>query len=99
VTYVIRLRAEAESDLFDAAAWYERQRKGLGQEFVDAIERAFDRISDNPLQFPVMGRGIRRALLSRFPFGVFFRIEPEQVTVLAVLHASRHPARWRERSP
>jgi plasmid stabilization system protein ParE len=98
MTHVIRLRAEAEDDIYEAAAWYESQRLRLGHDFLDAIEASFARISENPLQFPVLYRGTRRALLSRFPFGVFFRVESEDVVVLAVMHASRNPVRWRERT-
>jgi plasmid stabilization system protein ParE len=98
MTHVIRLRAEAEDDIYEAAAWYESQRLRLGHDFLDAIEASFARISENPLQFPVLYRGTRRALLSRFPFGVFFRVESENVVVLAVMHASRNPVRWRERT-
>ncbi len=95
MTRVVSLRAEAEVELSEAASWYERQRSGLGQAFLKAIEQALDRISDNPLQFPMVHRNVRRALPTRFPFGVFFRVRREHVIVLAVLHASRSPARWK----
>jgi plasmid stabilization system protein ParE len=98
MTFVVRLRAEAENDIQDAAVWYESQRVRLGHDFLDAIEASFTRISENPLQFPVLYRGTRRALLSRFPFGVFFRAEGQTIVVLAVMHASRNPIRWRERT-
>ena len=98
MTSVLRLREEAENDIHDAAGWYESQRIQLGHEFLDEIEALFSRISENPLQFPILYRGIRRALLSRFPFGVFFRVEDERIVVLAVMHASRNPVRWRDRT-
>jgi plasmid stabilization system protein ParE len=98
MTFVIRLRVEAENDIHDASVWYESQRLLLGHDFLDAVETAFSRISENPLQFPILYRGTRRALLSRFPFGVFFRLNGQTIIVLAVLHASRNPARWRDRT-
>jgi plasmid stabilization system protein ParE len=98
MTFVVRLRAEAESDIQDAAVWYESQRLCLGHDFLDAAEASFARISENPLQFPILYRSARRALLSRFPFGVFFRIEGQTIVVLAVMHASRNPVRWRDRT-
>lgn len=94
----IRLRTEAENDIYEAASWYENQRVQLGHEFLDAIEASFSRISQNPLQFPILYRDTRRALLSRFPFGVFFKLEERRIVVLAVMHASRNPVRWRERT-
>jgi len=98
MTFTIRLRAEAENDVQEAAVWYESQRLRLGHDFLDAVEASFNRISENPLQFPVLHRGTRRALLSRFPFGVFFRVNGQTIIVLAVLHASRNPSRWRDRT-
>jgi plasmid stabilization system protein ParE len=89
MTFVVRLRA---------AVWYESQRSRLGHEFLDAAEELFARISENPLQFPILYRGTRRALLPRFPFGVFFRVQEHTVVVLAVMHASRSPNRWRDRT-
>ncbi len=95
---VIRLRTEAENDIFEAASWYEGQRSGLGHDFLDAIESIFQLIAEHPLQYPVMHRKTRRALLSRFPFGAYFRMEKEDIVVVAVMHASRNPVRWRERT-
>lgn len=98
MTFVVRLRAEAESDIHDASVWYESQRLLLGHDFLDAVEASFARISENPLQFPILYRDTRRALLPRFPFGVFFRTEGQTIVVLAVMHASRNPVRWRDRT-
>ncbi len=44
----VHLRPEAEADIEDAASWYDRQRKGLGQEFLDDVLVALDTISENP---------------------------------------------------
>jgi len=69
---VIRLRTEAENDIYEAASWYESQRLGLGHDFLDATEATFQLITEHPLQYPAMHRNTRRALLSRFPFGAYF---------------------------
>jgi plasmid stabilization system protein ParE len=98
MTLAIRLRAEAENDIRDATVWYESQRLRLGHDFLDAVEALFTRISENPLQFPVVYRGTRRALLSRFPFGIYFRVKVQNIVVLAVMHASRSPVHWRGRT-
>lgn len=79
MTFSVRLRAEAENDIHDAAVWYESQRLRLGHDFLDAVEASFTRISESPLQFPILYRDTRRALLSRFPFGVFFRVEGQTI--------------------
>ncbi len=98
MTLEVRLRPEAELDLADAATWYEEQRKGLGHEFLDEILASLSSISNAPLMFPVLHRETRRALIRRFPFAVYFRIEPTAIVVLAVMHGSRDPRHWKKRT-
>jgi hypothetical protein len=90
----LRVRPEAELDVFEAAAWYERERTGLGVAFVQTIRRVFSRIERAPLQFPLVTTDVRRAILGRFPFGIFFFVEERASTVIAVMHLHRHPRAW-----
>jgi len=92
------LLPRAEVDLVDAAIWYENEREGLGPAFEADSDRLVSRIEWSPFQFPEIDPGIRRAMLSRFPFGIYFAIEPDEVVVFAVLHLHRDPQTWRERS-
>jgi toxin ParE1/3/4 len=95
---IVRLREEAERDLAAAASWYEQQRMGLGHEFLEEALASFRRIAEQPLTYPVLHRSTRRALMSRFPFGIYFRVEDERIVVFAVMHGSRHPHRWQRRT-
>ena len=94
----VRIREEAEVDLSDAAIWYEQQRVGLGQEFLDRVLSIFESLSDHPTQYPVVHGGVRRALLRRFPFGIFYSVEKEFILIYAVMHARRHPRKWQGRT-
>lgn len=94
---MIRLREEAEQDLVVAASWYERQRIGLGSEFLDEVLAALESVAGQPRMYPVIHRNTRRALMRRFPFGIFYRIESRHVVIVAIMHASRHPTRWQRR--
>jgi toxin ParE1/3/4 len=96
--YGVRLREEAEQDLAAAASWYEQQRVGLGHAFLDETLAAFELIADQPLVYPIIYRDLRRALLPRFPFGVYFKITATGVVVLAIIHGSRNPSNWQTRS-
>jgi plasmid stabilization system protein ParE len=98
VSLKVYLRPEAEADIEDAATWYDRQRKGLGQEFLDDVLVALDTISENPNIYPVVHRQSRRAVVRRFPFGIFYRVDEDSVVVLAVMHGSRHPRHWKKRT-
>jgi hypothetical protein len=71
----LTVRPEAELDALDAGAWYEGERAGLGTEFLGELRATFSRIEDGPERFPVVFRHVRRAILRRFPFGVFFIVE------------------------
>ncbi|WP_129781446.1 type II toxin-antitoxin system RelE/ParE family toxin [Peristeroidobacter soli] len=97
MSLTVRLRQAAEEDLAVATSWYERQRRGLGQEFLDQAMAVFNAIADRPLLYPLVRRNTRRALMARFPFAVYFRVEPDDIVVVAVMHGSRHPRRWQSR--
>jgi plasmid stabilization system protein ParE len=94
---IVRLREAAEQDLLAAAEWYEQQRPGLGHQFLDEVRSSLNLIAGNPLAYPAVHRGTRRALMRRFPFGIYFQPEVAGVVVTAVMHASRHPGRWQQR--
>jgi toxin ParE1/3/4 len=91
------IRPEAEEDIHDAYAWYESQRTGLGIEFINCVEDAFDSILKDPAIHGIIYGNIRRMLAQRFPYGVFFIIENSKIVILAVMHAKRHPRRWQNR--
>jgi hypothetical protein len=93
----LRVRPEAELDAFEVALWYEREREGLGTVFLQALRRVFTRIETSPLHFPLVTSDVRRAILARFPFGVFFFVDGDTPVVIAVMHLHRHPGSWERR--
>ena len=95
----IVVRPEAEADIAAAFDWYEEQRFGLGTDFLSEIGRCLERIEDYPEGYPVIYRRYHRALTRKFPYKVFYIIEPDYISVVAVVHAARHPQRWRARLP
>lgn len=94
-----RLLAEpsVELDVEAAFEWYESERPGLGVEFLDELRVTYNRIANGPLKYQELRGSVRRALLRRFPYAVYFIIEADAVVVVAVLHASRDPAEWQRR--
>lgn len=92
------IRPEAEQDLRAAYAWYERQRPGLGEDFLSCLETALLKIQLHPRQFPMIHREIRRHLVRRFPYAIFYIPRPETISVLAILHCRRDPEAWLERT-
>ena len=86
----VSIRAAAYADLRGIRNWYDRQRPGLGDEFLLAVANAMTRLEEVPERFPVYYRGFRRLLTERFPYKVFFRIEGDAVIVFRILHAARN---------
>lgn len=98
MTLEVRLRPEAEQDISDTAVWYEEQLPGLGRQFLDEVLVAFSSIAQTPRMHPIIHRKTRRALISRFPFGVYYRVDNTAIVVLAVIHGSRDPRHWKIRT-
>ena len=88
----------AREELIDAQDWYEGEAVGLGRRFRQAIDSLIERMIDNPRQFPIVLKNVRRALLRRFPYSLFFVAEDEVLTVIACFHASRDPSHWQKRT-
>lgn len=89
---------EAEAELLEGRAWYDARSIGLGDRFFAAIDTLVARIAAAPHRFPEVHGAIHRALVRHFPYALFFRIEPDGVYVIACMHTSRSPERWRRRA-
>jgi plasmid stabilization system protein ParE len=98
MTYRLRIRREAERDLDRLYVWYESQAAGLGQRLKVELESTFSSLQEMPLIYADIYRGTRRAILRRYPVGVFYKIVDETVHVVAVDHLARNPAIWRRRN-
>jgi plasmid stabilization system protein ParE len=93
----IRFLPEAEEEVIDTARWYDGQRPGLGDEFLARLDNLLDAIDSRPESFQQVFQDIRRAVMRRFPYCIYFRIREHDLTVIAVLHGRRNPAAWRSR--
>jgi toxin ParE1/3/4 len=95
----LRIEPEAEDDLHEAYGWYESCRVGLGDEFVLAIEATLAKVVRKPQVFSWVSDSVQRAIVKRFPYGVFFLVEGDAIVVLAIMHAKRRPSIWKRRKP
>ena len=93
----IVLRGGARTDLIEIQSWYGNERTGLGKEFLTNVTSKFVAIQANPHLYPRMSRNVRRSLLDRFPYAVYYVEAREEIAILAVLHTSRKPGGWRSR--
>lgn len=98
MTRSLIVRPEAESDLSEAYAWYEDRLTGLGSDFLLCVDAVMHSILRNPEMYALVYKDVRRALVRRFPYGVFYVVGESQLTVLAVFHAKRNPKSWQART-
>lgn len=85
------IRRLAETHLAEAYAWYERQAPGLGADFLNRYAAAQTHLADYPEAAPVVFLDYRRALIRRFPYGIFYIVDDNVVVIAAVYHLARNP--------
>lgn len=91
------VRKAARADIAEAFRWYEERSRGLGSEFLRGISLGFRAIERAPAQFPIAVDDMRKVVLRRFPYTIYFVILQRHISVVGVMHAKRHPKRWQSR--
>lgn len=91
------IRPEAREDLGEAFAYYESCMPGLGDQFLASVKAALDVVVNQPELYPKVLGDLHRALIRRFPFGVFYLVNQTQLVVVACLHVRRSPSAWKSR--
>jgi plasmid stabilization system protein ParE len=87
----------AEEEMTEASVFYEAATSGLGDGFLDEVQRLVKVLREHPELGQSVGRGLRRALLHRFPFSLVYSVEVDAVLIVAVAHQRRRPDYWRDR--
>jgi plasmid stabilization system protein ParE len=88
---------EVENDLTEAYDWYEEQRRGLGEEFLNRIEASLQKIRRTPDAYPEVYKKYRRTLIRRFPYMIFYEHEKNEVIIYGIFHSARDPDKWKKR--
>lgn len=94
MAFRLRFSSRSLREIGEAQEWYELQCTGLGDEFIAAMELQLKRLEQAPLLYAEVIPKVRRALLPRFPYGLFYAVRGNLVYILAVLHDARNPKRW-----
>jgi plasmid stabilization system protein ParE len=87
----------AEAEINEAADFYDIRSPGLGNEFIDEIQRAIGRISQFPEAAPLVRGRVRKRPIAKFPYSLIYSVRPDEIRVLAVAHRKRRPFYWRGR--
>ncbi|MBI2910407.1 MAG: type II toxin-antitoxin system RelE/ParE family toxin [Chloroflexi bacterium] len=91
MTYSLRLLPEVEEDLIAGYEWYEMKSSGLGEEFLRSFYASVGEIAYEPLLHRKVSDELRRCLLRRFPYAVYYGTEGDQIIVHGVFHCARGP--------
>jgi plasmid stabilization system protein ParE len=97
MTLPLVFRPAAQTEFDDSVAWYESQQSGLGNDFVARVQQVIDTIANHPDRYPIVYDDVREAVVSRFPFCVYYRVKSDRLVVIAVFHTSRNPSIWQGR--
>ena len=84
-------------DLFKAFSFYDEQSSGLGEEVVRCVDAKLEFIARHPNDCPKMYKDFRRGLISRFPFGIYYKIDSKRIVIFAVLDLRQDPERTQSR--
>ena len=90
----VRFLLPAEQEMLGAARYYKSQTEHLGKDFIVKVDSAVRDIAEYPERWPVIRFDVRRRLVYRFPYGVLYRIDVNELVILAVAHLHRHPNYW-----
>ena len=93
----VRIHEAADEEMNSAAAYYEAREIGLGEAFLAEISRGIRQIQTRPLAWPTLIDDYRRYVLNRFPYVLIYRVDADDILVLAVAHSHRKPGYWRSR--
>ena len=88
---------EAELEFNQAIDYYEDCAEGLGYDFAVEVYSAIERIISYPKAWSIMAEDVRRCMTRRFPYGILYIEESENIFILAVMHLHRDPDYWKRR--
>jgi plasmid stabilization system protein ParE len=87
----------AEADYTESLCWYAERSTTAADDFDEEFSRALNEIVSDPLRFPSCDLRHRFYLMRRFPFRVIYRVDGDDVFIMAVAHAARSPDYWTNR--
>lgn len=100
----VQLLPAAQKESEQAAEWYEAQRPGLGEDFLLALDAAYEDIERHPhrplrVELPNLeGREFHQKMLRRFPYKIIYEVRASEVLVVAIAHVRRKPSYWVDRT-
>ncbi len=95
--FSINLLDEAEVDFDKSYEFYFQDSPKVADTFFKQINFGFENIKQNPKSFPVAHKDVRKYVVKKFPFVIYYRIVDKIIQIIAIFHSSRNPEIWNER--
>jgi hypothetical protein len=89
--YQLVIKQRAFLMMQEAYDWYEKQRTGLGEEFLVELDVYFKKLEETPMFYGKIKKNYRQLSLNRFPYVIVFEIIKNEVIIFAIFHTSRNP--------
>lgn len=92
MSYKIKITPLAKAHITKAKSWYEGQSVGLGELFSQEVKEYIDTLTDERVDHKVVLKSIRRMLLYKFPYVIYYKRyeEEKQITIMSVLHIKQN---------
>lgn len=88
----------AFEDIERAANWYNKESPDVVKDFLFSVEDMVSLISKFPELGPKVADNLRRILIQRFHYSIYYFAHPRAIVIVALEHDLRHPNRWKNRS-
>jgi mRNA-degrading endonuclease RelE of RelBE toxin-antitoxin system len=100
MAYKIIVDPTASLDITESMDWYNKAQSGLGIKFYKQVQAVFKTLRKNPSAFAIRYKDSHTATVKQFPFMVHYFVDAEKNTIVvtSVLHTSRDPKMWNERT-
>ena len=89
--YVLELKEEAVLDIKEAYLYYEEQRIGLGNRFLETLKTYLERVQNYPEHYQIKRKPYREAFIKDFPYIIIYEIEESKIIVYAVFNTWQNP--------
>jgi toxin ParE1/3/4 len=91
MNYTVSILSEAELDIDNAFIWYEIAQIGLGNDFFETVNKSVLFISNNPFSCTEIYNDIRRFVIKKFPYGIYYKVKSEEkeIQIIGVIHFKR----------
>jgi plasmid stabilization system protein ParE len=88
---ILKISKLAYLEIEDAKEYYNLQKSTLGNTFKNDIKKSIETIKNFPNLYPNITNDLRRCVLHRFPYSIFYAITNDTILILSVAHQHRKP--------